>query len=131
MYRKSETTREREVNEMEIRPIRTHEDYEATLREIEGLMDAAPDSPEGDRLDVLATLVEAYEMRHFPIDANDPVEAVAFAMEQKGLSPADLVPYIGRTNRVYEVLNRKRKLSLRMIRNLHEGLGIPLENLIR
>ena len=131
MLRKSETTREREVNDMEIRPIRTHEDYEATLLEIEGLMDAAPDSPEGDRLDVLATLVEAYEMRHFPIDANDPVEAVAFAMEQKGLSPADLVPYIGRTNRVYEVLNRKRKLSLRMIRNLHEGLGIPLENLIR
>ena len=131
MLRKSETTREREVNDMEIRPIRTHEDYEATLLEIEGLMDAAPDSPEGDRLDVLATLVEAYEIRHFPIDANDPVEAVAFAMEQKGLSPADLVPYIGRTNRVYEVLNRKRKLSLRMIRNLHEGLGIPLENLIR
>ena len=116
---------------MEIRPIRTHEDYEATLREIEGLMDAAPDSPEGDRLDVLATLVEAYETRHFPIDANDPVDAVTFAMERKGLSPADLVPYIGRTNRVYEVLNRKRKLSLRMIRNLHEGLGIPLENLIR
>jgi HTH-type transcriptional regulator/antitoxin HigA len=131
MSRKSETNREREVNEMKIRPIRTHEDYEATLRKIEGLMDAAPDSPEGDRLDVLATLVEAYETRHFPIDANDPVEAVTFAMEQKGLSPADLVPYIGRTNRVYEVLNRKRKLSLRMIRNLHKGLGIPLEHLIR
>ena len=131
MLRKSETTREREVNDMEIRPIRTHEDYEATLLEIEGLMDAAPDSPEGDRLDVLATLVEAYETRHFPIDANDPVDAVTFAMERKGLSPADLVPYIGRTNRVYEVLNRKRKLSLRMIRNLHKGLGIPLESLIR
>lgn len=115
----------------EIRPIKTTDDYEEALREIDGLMDAEPDTPEGDRLDVLTTLVEVYEARTFPMPPVDPVEAVRFAMERKGLTPVDLVPCIGRLNRVYEVLNRKRRLSLRMVRNLHKELGIPLEFLIR
>lgn len=84
----------------------------------------------GALLEVLATLVEAYEQKHFPIDAPDPVEAIKFRMEQSGLSPKDLEPYIGQSNRVYEVLNRKRPLTLRMIRNLHRGLGIPARVLI-
>ena len=115
----------------EIRPIKTTADYEEALREIDRLMDAEPDTPEGDRLDVLTTLVEVYETRNFPMPSVDPVDAVRFAMERKGLVAADLVPCIGRLNRVYEVLNRKRGLSLRMVRNLHKELEIPLEILVR
>ena len=115
---------------MEIKPIRTKADHRAALREIESLMDARAGSPEGERLDVLATLVEAYEARHYPLDLPDPVEAIKFHMEQGGLTAKDLVPMIGRVNRVYEILNRKRPLTLKMIWRLHRELGIPAESLI-
>ena len=116
---------------MEIRPIRTKRDYEAALKEIERLMGAKRNSPGGDRLDVLVTLVEAYEAKHFPLDLPDPVDAIKFTMEQRNLSVKDLVPYIGQPNRVYEVLNRKRPLTMAMAWKLHKGLGIPAESLIR
>ncbi len=116
---------------MDIKPIHSEADYRATLREIETLMTARADSPEGDRLDVLVTLVEAYERTHFPMDLPDPIEAIKFVMEQRGLSPKDLEPAIGRLNRVYEVLNRTRPLTLAMIRNLHASFGIPVESLIK
>ena len=118
---------------MEIRPIHTEEDYQAVMREVAAFFDNEPESgsPEGDRFEVLLTLVEAYESKHFPIDLPDPIEAIKFRMEQSGLTPKDLVPMIGRLNRVYEVLNRKRSLTLPMIWKLHDGLGIPAESLIR
>jgi len=116
---------------MNIRPIKTKADYRAALKEIEALMSARPGSSEGERLDVLVTLVEAYERRHFPMDLPDPIEAIRFSMEQNGLAAKDLVPMIGQINRVYEVLNRKRPLTLQMIRRLHRELGIPAESLIR
>lgn len=116
---------------MEIRPIRTEADYEAALAEIERLFDAAPSTPESDRLDVLTTLVEAYEAQHYPIPEPDPVEAIKYYMESRGLSRVDLEPYIGGRARVAEVLNRKRSLSLNMIRRLYAGLGIPAEVLVR
>ncbi len=116
---------------MNIKPIKTKSDHAAALREIESLMTARKNTPEGERLDVLVTLVEAYERRHFPLDLPDPVDAIKFAMEQRGLSAKDLVPMIGGVNRVYEILNRKRPLSLKMIWNLHRNLGIPAESLIR
>ena len=112
---------------MDIKPIKTDADYRAALKEIESLMMAETDTPEGERLDVLVTLVEAYEKRHFPLDLPDPVEAIKFRMDQMGLSPKDLEPMIGRLNRVYEVLNHKRPLTLKMIWKLHRGLGIPAE----
>ena len=117
---------------MDIRPIRTDADCKAALKEISALMDADPDpgTPEGDRLDILATLVQAYEARHMPISAPDPVEAIKFRMDQGGLSVKDLEPIIGKSNRVYEVLNRKRPLTLAMIRRLHQRLGIPANVLI-
>ncbi|MBE0569484.1 MAG: transcriptional regulator, partial [Deltaproteobacteria bacterium] len=96
---------------MEIIPIRTKTDYRRTLKEIESLMDAAPNTEKGDRLDVLVTLIEAYERKHYPLDLPDPVEAIKFRMDQMGLTPKDLEPMIGRRNRVYEVLNRKRPLT--------------------
>jgi HTH-type transcriptional regulator/antitoxin HigA len=101
------------------------------LKEIEMLMSARAGSPEGERLDVLVTLVEAYEKKHYRFDLPDPVEAIKFRMEQMALAPKDLVPMIGQINRVYEVLNRKRPLTLRMIRRLHRKLGIPAESLIK
>ena len=116
---------------MDIQPIRTKRDYPRALKEIEQLMDAKRGTPEGDRLDVLVTLVEAWEAKHYPIDLPDPVEAIKYHMEQKGLEPRDLVRFIGSRNRVYEVLNRKRPLTLRMVWRLHHGLGIPAESLIR
>jgi len=116
---------------MNIKPIRTKADYRAALREIEMLMPAKANSPEGERLDVLVTLVQAYEAKHYPMDLPDPVEAIRFRMEQSGLAPKDLVPMIGQINRVYEVLNRTRSLTLPMIRRLHRDLGIPAESLIR
>jgi HTH-type transcriptional regulator/antitoxin HigA len=94
-------------------------------------MRAKRNTPEGDRLDVLVTLVEAWESKHFPLDLPDAVEAIKYQMEQSGLEPRDLVPFIGTRNRVHEVLNRKRPLTLKMIRRLHEGLGIPAESLIK
>ena len=116
---------------MDIRPLKTEVDYQAALKEIETLMHAAADTPEGDRLDVLVTLVEAYEAKHYPLDLPDPVEAIKFTMEQKGLTVKDLEPMIGRSNRVYEILNHTRPLTLKMIWRLHQGLGIPAESLIR
>jgi len=117
---------------MEIRPIHNEADYKASLLEISTLMELDPDagSPDGDRLDILATLVQAYEAKHHPIDPPDPIEAIKFRMEQGGLSVKDLVPLIGNSNRVYEVLGRKRALTLPMIRRLHKQLGIPAEVLI-
>lgn len=116
---------------MDIKPVKTDADYRAALKEIESLMMVETDTPEGERLDVLVTLVEAYEKRHFPLDLPDPVEAIKFRMDQMGLSPKDLEPMIGRLNRVYEVLNHKRPLTLKMIWKLHRGLGIPAESLIK
>ena len=116
---------------MDVAPIRTKRDYRRALKEIEALMDATRGTPEGDRLDVLVTLVEAWEAKHYPIDLPDPVAAIKYHMEQQGLAPKDLVPYIGSRNRVYEVLNRKRPLTLKMVWRLHSGLGIPAESLIK
>ena len=117
---------------MDIRPIRSKADYKATLKEISALMELDPKlgTPQGDRLDILATLVQAYEAKHLPITSPDPVEAIKFRMEQSGLSVKDLEPMIGKSNRVYEVLNRKRPLTLAMIRRLHQSLGIPADVLI-
>lgn len=116
---------------MEIKPIKTDADYRAALKEVESLMSAEPNTPEGEKLDILVTLIEAYERTHFPLDLPDPVEAIKFKMEQKGLTIKDLEPMIGKSNRVYEVLNRKRSLTLNMIRKLHQELGIPAESLIK
>ena len=116
---------------MNIKPIRNEDDYRATLKEIEGLMSAGLDTPEGERLDVLSTLVEAYERKHYPLELPDPVDAIRFEMEQKGLTVKDLESVIGKPNRVYEVLNHKRPLSLKMIWRLHTQLGIPAESLIK
>ena len=116
---------------MNVKPVRTKRDYEAALGAIERLMTARRNTPEGDLLDLLVTFVEAYEAKHFPLDLPDPVEAITFVMEQRCLTPKDLVPYIGRTNRVYEVLSRKRPLTMAMVWKLHSELGIPAESLIR
>ena len=116
---------------MEIRPIKTEHDYDAALAEVEALWGAKPDTPEGDKLDVLITLVEAYEAKHHPIAPPDPVEAILFRIEQAGLQRKDLEPYIGHSGRVSEVLNHKRPLTLEMIRKLWIGLHIPLESLIQ
>ncbi|HET6545701.1 MAG TPA: transcriptional regulator [Rhodanobacteraceae bacterium] len=116
---------------MDIKPIRTAADYRAALRDVESLMDAKARTPAGDRLDVLATLIEAYERHHFPMDLPDAVDAIKFRMEQLDLTVEDLEPVIGRRNRVYEVLARKRPLTLRMIEGLHEKFDIPAESLIR
>ena len=118
---------------MEIKPIRTEQDYLAALREVSALIDLDPslDTPEGERLDVMGTLVQAYEAKHYPIDPPDPIDAIKFRMEQSNMTVKDLVPYIGPLNRVYEVLNYKRSLSLNMIRRLSDGLHIPAEVLIR
>lgn len=118
---------------MNIRPIHNESAYKAALKEISILVDLDPevDTQEGDRLEIMATLVQAYEAQHFPIELPDPIEAIKFRMEQSGMSPKDLVPMIGRSNRVYEVLNRTRPLTLIMIRKLHEQMGIPVESLIK
>jgi HTH-type transcriptional regulator/antitoxin HigA len=116
---------------MEIAPIKNRRDYQRTLKHIESLMHAKRNTAEGDRLDVLVTLVEAWEQKHYPLDLPDPVEAIKYHMDQKGLQPRDLIPYIGSRNRVHEVLNRRRSLTLKMINRLHRGLGIPAESLIK
>ncbi len=115
---------------MVIRPIKTEDDYNNAMLRIGALMDAVPGTEEGDELDVLATLVEAYERDHFPVELPDPVEAILFRMEQMGIDRKALEPFLGGRNRVSEVLNRKRNLSKSQIRKLHDGLNIPLENLI-
>lgn len=116
---------------MDIKPIKTDADYRSALKLIESLMMAEADTPEGEKLDVLVTLVEAYETKNFPMELPDPIEAIKFEMERKGLTVKDLEPMIGKSNRVYEILNGKRSLTLKMIWKLHEGLGIPAESLIR
>ena len=117
---------------MEVRAIRTDADYRGALREVSALIDLDPDrdSPQGERLEVIGTLVQAYEAEHYPIDPSDPIEAIRFRMEQSGMVVKDLVPLIGPLNRVYEVLARKRPLTLHMIRRLHKNMGIPAEVLI-
>lgn len=115
----------------DVKPIRTAEDYEIALREVEALWGAPGGTEEGDRLDVLATLIDAYESQHYPMDPPDPVEAIKFRMEQQGLTRKDLEGIIGTRARIAEVLDRKRGLSIAMIRRLHTELGIPAEILIR
>lgn len=116
---------------MLVKPIKSERDYRRALKAIDRLMDARPGTIAGDELDVLATLVEAWEESRHPIEAPDPVEAIRFAMEQRGLSRRDLEPLIGSRARVAEILNYRRQLTLPMIRRLHERLGIPAESLIR
>lgn len=115
----------------DLKPIRSETDYDEALTEIENLWGAKAGTPEGDRLDILATLIDAYEAKTFPMDPPDPVEAIRFRMEQQGLTRKDLEPMIGPRNRVADVLNRKRSLSIDMIRQLHSRLGISAEVLIR
>jgi HTH-type transcriptional regulator/antitoxin HigA len=115
----------------EVRPIRTKRDYEAVLKEVERLWGAKLGTRDGDRLDVLATLLDAYEAEHYPMDPPDPIEAIKFRMEQQGLTRRDLEEIIGTRTRIAEVLNRRRGLSIAMIRRLHERLGISAEVLIR
>lgn len=114
-----------------LKPIRTQADYQAALVVIERLWGARTGTPEGDRLDILATLVDAYENEHYPMDPPDPIEAIKFRMEQQGLNRKDLAEILGSRTRVAEVLKRRRGLSINMIRRLHEKLGISLEVLIR
>jgi len=116
---------------MRIKPIKSERDYQRALKLVDRLMDARANTPEGDMLDVLATLIDAWEEKHYPIDPPDPIEAIRFAMEQRGLSRNDLQPMIGSRARVAEILNHKRTLTLPMIRRLHDRLGIPAEVLIR
>ncbi|MGA8611502.1 MAG: helix-turn-helix domain-containing protein [Xanthobacteraceae bacterium] len=115
----------------EVKPIRSKRDYESALKEVERLWGTKSGTRDGDRLDVLATLIDAYEEGHYPIDPPDPIEAIKFRMEQQGLTRRDLEEIIGTRTRIAEVLNRKRGLSIGMIRRLHERLGIPAEVLIR
>lgn len=114
-----------------LKPIRTETDYEEALAEIERLWGARTGTPEGDRLDILATLIDAYENEHYPMDPPDPIEAIKFRMEQQALTRKDLEGMLGSRTRVAEVLNRQRGLSINMIRRLHERLGISAEVLIR
>ena len=114
---------------MNIKPIKNEEDYSQTLSYIENLMNAKPNTPQMDELEVLTTLVEAYEEQHYKIEAPDPIEAIKFRMEQEGLKQKDLVAIVGSKSRVSEILNKKRKLTIEMIRNLHTQLNIPIESL--
>ena len=116
---------------MDITPIKTEQDYKSALAEIERLFLSEPGTPIGDRLEILVTLVSAYEDAHFSIPAPDPVEAILYHMESRGLTRKDLEPYLGSRARVAEILNRKRPLTLRMIQRLYTGLGIPAESLIQ
>ncbi|MGL6241495.1 helix-turn-helix domain-containing protein [Pseudomonas sp.] len=118
---------------MNIHPIHTDEDYRAALKNVSALFDNEPEpgTHEGDYFDIMITLIEAYEAKQFPVDLPNPIDAIKFRMEQSGLSAADLAPAIGRTNRVYEVLNGKRALTLPMIWKLHDLFGIPAESLIK
>ncbi|MDS3862266.1 hypothetical protein RIF25_15815 [Thermosynechococcaceae cyanobacterium BACA0444] len=119
------------TNPIPIKPIKSEADYDAALEQIAVLMDAGPGTPEADALDVLATLVENYENQHYPIGLPDPISAIRFRMEQQELSQRDLIPFIGSRSKVSEVLSGKRSLSLQMIRNLHQGLGIPADVLLQ
>jgi HTH-type transcriptional regulator/antitoxin HigA len=116
---------------IKINPIKSEADYDNALKRVDKLMDAEINTPEGDELDVLVTLIEAYESKHYAINAPNPIEAILFRMDQYGLKDKDLVPYIGQSGRVSEVLNYKRKLTLPMIRKLHAALKIPTESLVQ
>lgn len=116
---------------MQIRPIKTKADHRMALKKIERLMDAKPGTPAGDRLEVLVTLVDHYESQHEPVEPPDPIEAVLYHMDSRGLTRRDLEPYLGSRARVAEVLNRRRTLTIEMIRKLHKGLGISADILIR
>ena len=115
---------------MTVKPIRNDADLQAAFRQLERVFQAPPDSEQADERDVLVTLIEVYEAKHYPIGPADPVEAIKFRMEQQNRTPKDMEPYIGSSGRVSEVLNRKRRLSLHMIRKLHAGLRIPYESLL-
>ncbi len=115
---------------MNIRPIRTDEDLRAALRRLDVIFQADEGTPEADEMEILVTLIEAYENKHYPIGPADPIEAIKFRMDQQGLTARDLETYIGPSGRVSEVLNGKRPLSLRMIKRLHDGLRIPYESLL-
>jgi len=114
---------------MNIKPIKSEEDYISTLNQIERLMNAKPNTPQMDKLEVLTTLVEVYEAQHYVIDTPNPIEAIKFRMEQEGLKQKDLINIVGSKSRVSEILNKKRKLTIEMIRNLHKKLHIPIESL--
>ncbi|ANO35466.1 DNA-binding protein (plasmid) [Vibrio breoganii] len=116
---------------MQVKPIKTADDNRAALARIEQLWDAEPNTPEGDELEVLATLIEAFEEANYPIAPPDPIEAIKFRMDQQGLEDKDLVPFLGQRSRVTEILNRQRRLSISMIRKLHDGLRIPLDSLVK
>ncbi len=118
---------------MDIKPIHTKADHKAALKLVSRLVDLDParGTPDGDMLEIMSTLVEAYEAKHFPIEPADPIEAIKFRMDQQRLAPRDLEPMIGRLNRVYEVLARRRPLTMPMVWRLHKQLGIPAESLIR
>lgn len=115
---------------MNIKPIRNDADLQQALRQLESVFQAQTGTPEADEMEILVTLIETYEQKYFPISAADPVEAIKIRMEQQGLTQKDLEPFIGSNGRVSEILNRKRKLSLRMVKRLHEGLCIPYESLL-
>ena len=116
---------------MNIKPVKCEADYDAALARVDELMDAELDTPQGDELDILVTLIEKYEAQHHPVDAPNPIEAIRFRMDQIGLKDKDLIPYIGQSGRVSEVLSFKRKLTINMIRKLHSELKIPTESLIQ
>lgn len=116
---------------MTIKPIKTKKDYQAAMKRLEAIFDAQPGTPEGDELEVLGLLIDKYEQEHYPIDFPDPIEAIKFRMEQMGYSQSDLAKVVGLKSRASEILNRKRKLTLEMIRQLHQALGIPTDVLIQ
>ncbi|MBA7557696.1 Antitoxin HigA [subsurface metagenome] len=115
---------------MEIKPIKTEQDYNMSIKRIEELWGAKRDTPEGDELDLICTLVESYEMKHYPIAPPDPIDAIKFRMEQMGMTKADMVKYLGSQSRVSEILNGKRRLTLKMVKSLYKGLKIPAEILL-
>jgi HTH-type transcriptional regulator/antitoxin HigA len=115
---------------MEIRPIKTEQDYNESVKRIEELWGAKRDTPQGDEFDLLCTLVESYEMTHYPITPPDPIDAILFRMEQMGMTKTDMAQYLGSQSRVSEVLSRKRKLTLKMVKSLYKGLKIPAEILL-
>jgi HTH-type transcriptional regulator/antitoxin HigA len=115
---------------MNIKPIRNDEDLRTAFKQLEMVYQAQEGTPDADEMEILVTLIEAYEHKYYPISVSDPVEAIKFRMEQQGLTPKDLEPYIGSSGRVSEVLNHKRRLSLQMVKRLHDGLHIPYESLL-
>ena len=115
---------------MDIRPIKTEQDYTSAIKRIEELWGVRKDTQEGDELDLLVTLVESYEIKHYPVSPPDPIDAIKFRMEQMGMTKEDMVKYLGSQSRVSEILNRKRKLTLKMVKSLYKGLRIPAEILL-